>query len=237
MLNLILGNLSPQLLLMRLLAVVVALTFHEAAHGLVSHWLGDRTAKYQGRISLNPTRHIDPMGMVLIILFGFGWAKPVMVNPFNLRRPKRDMALISAAGPVSNFLMAFVVMLLAYPLFFVIGDGGMMDAVHNIMYFNGTMQAASVRGFAFAFLGVLFSINIVLGVFNLIPIPPLDGSKIVGVFLPNRLYFRFTNFRYGMWILIILIVTNALGVIITPFFAALYNGMYQVARFIYRPFF
>jgi len=208
------NNLTPELLIMRLIAVTLALTVHEFCHGFAAYKLGDRTAKWQGRLSLNPARHIDPMGMILIILFGFGWAKPVMVNPFNLNNPKRDMAIISIAGPLSNFIFAFVAMLIFYPVAVQTGGAGMWWFVIN-------------------FLQVLVVINIVLGIFNLIPFPPLDGSKILALFLPNHLYFRFTNFRYGMYIMILLIAFGVTGFIITPALDIIFDLMLSATRSIY----
>ena len=204
MFNLLRGDITIEQLVMRLIAVIIALTIHEFAHGFASYRLGDGTAKYDGRLSFNPLRHIDPIGMLLIVLVGFGWAKPVMVDPRNLRKPKRDMAIISAAGPLSNFILAFLVLLLYVPLV-IFGDG-------------------SITPLVAMFLLTLVHINIILGVFNLIPIPPLDGSKILAVFLPNHLYWRYTSFRHGFIVLIILIVTDIASMIIGPVVVAIYSG-------------
>jgi len=232
MINMLFGNLTPQLLIMRLLAVVLALTVHEFCHGYAAYKLGDRTAQGMGRLSLNPMHHIDPIGMVLIILVGFGWAKPVMVNPFNLNNPKRDMAIISIAGPLSNFIMAFVGMMIAYPLIRLGGGEGAIP-IRNMLQFTGQLPPVGVWGHVFAFMGVFVIINIVLGVFNLIPIPPLDGSKILALFLPNHLYFRFTNFRHGMIIMLVLIFSGTTNLIINPALRGIFNLFRNIAGGLY----
>jgi len=186
------GELPLYAFVMFIASIVAALTFHEFAHGFAAYILGDRTAKQDGRLSFNPARHIDPIGMMLLLVAGFGWAKPVMVNPYNLRNPKQDMAFISIAGPVSNFLLAFVVLLIAQAL----------------LMFGGTGNAAY---YTINFFYLLCSINIGLGLFNMIPIPPLDGSKFFGFFLPDPLYFKLMNFRYGMIILIALVFFGEMG--------------------------
>lgn len=152
-----------------IVAFLIALTVHESAHALVAYWLGDPTAKIHGRISLNPIRHLDPLGTLLLFIVHFGWGKPVPVNPQNLRSPLRDQALISLAGPMANFLTAMVmVMMMKY--FFI----------------------DSISGIGFA-LKVIFSytisLNLALMIFNLIPIPPLDGSKVLFLFLGKKLAF------------------------------------------------
>ena len=157
------GNASMNQILMFLPALILAFSVHELAHGLTAYALGDSTAKEDGRLSLNPIRHIDPLGLVFIILVGFGWAKPVMVNPNNLRNPKVHMALIAAAGPVSNFILAFLSFMLLVPL------------VRNFNL-SPTLTDLFIR---------FSSINIVLAVFNLLPVPPLDGSKIIAGYFPG----------------------------------------------------
>jgi len=181
----------------------------------MAYLLGDRTAKRDGRMSFNPLRHIDPIGMICLILIGFGWAKPVMVNPRNLKDPKHGMGLTAVAGPVSNFILAFIVMLVYYPLVMTVG-----------------LDRAAI-GYLFTFLWILFSINIVLGIFNMLPIPPLDGSKVFAVFLPEDIYFKFISFRYGFIVLIILIFTDRLSSIIQPFMTAISNGYIFVVERIY----
>ncbi len=157
-------------------AVLLAMTIHEYAHGYVSYRLGDPTPVHDGRLSLNPLHHLDPLGTIMLILFRFGWAKPVMVNPQYYRRPKQGMAMVAAAGPLANFVLAFLSIFIYVTITKLYG-GVVPDLWH-----------AALRFFT-----ILASINVGLGVFNLIPIPPLDGSKVFGAFLPNELYARFLN--------------------------------------------
>jgi Zn-dependent protease len=189
--------------------VIFAITLHEAAHGYVAKWFGDTTAYALGRVSLNPLRHIDPVGTILVpllilltskLLGGsgllFGWAKPVPVNYHALRHPKRDMMWVAAAGPGANALMA---MGWAVALKFAIA-GGMADG----SYF-----------YELALAGVF--VNIVLMVLNLLPIPPLDGGRITIGLLPNKLAWSFARLEpYGFAILLVLLATNLLGAILTP---------------------
>lgn len=164
--------------LLHMAAVLVCLTVHETCHGLVAYALGDPTAKQQRRLSLNPLRHLDLMGTVMMLVAGFGWAKPVPVDTRYFRRPKVGMALTALAGPLSNFLLAYVAAAL-YQLFY-----GMM-ATGRIEIFPAI--------WLLRFLGSLLSLNIGLGLFNLIPFPPLDGSKVLEAFLPDRV-------TYTLWI-------------------------------------
>jgi len=191
-------------------ALVVAFTIHELCHGLAARLLGDPTAKRDGRLSLNPVRHIDPVGFLMILAAGFGWAKPVMVNTHNLKNPKLDMAFIAIAGPVSNFLMAFLVifLLLALPV----------SGINAIV-----LQAANT------FIGL----NIVLGIFNMLPLPPLDGSKVLAALLPDRMYYRLPQVGpYGMLILLVLVVTGTTGLILGPAVQAVVVVMVHAADFI-----
>ncbi len=186
--------------------MIFAITLHEAAHGYVARHFGDYTAYQQGRISLNPLIHIDPVGTILIPLvlvvttagqFVFGWAKPVPVNFGNLRNPKRDMLWVAAAGPGANLLMALlwgVVLKAAFVL--------------PVNYFSYPLQAMADGG---------VKINLVLMALNLIPIPPLDGGRIAVSLLPNQLAYRFAMIEpYGFIIIIALLATRVLAVIIGP---------------------
>jgi Zn-dependent protease len=186
------------------LPIVFAITVHEAAHGYAAKYFGDLTAERLGRISLNPLKHIDPFGTILlpaltIVLGGilFGWAKPVPVNFNNLRHPKKDMLWVAAAGPASNLVMAiFWTMLLNYA----------KHAPQSMAYFLAEMSWAGI------------SINLVLMVLNLLPMPPLDGGRIAVSLLPNRQANMLAQVeRYGFVILIALMFTGVLGKIISPF--------------------
>ena len=180
--------------------VLVALMFHELAHGWVSMKLGDPTPKYQGRMTLNPLAHLDPVGTLLMILTGFGWAKPVEINPRYYKDPKKGMALTALAGPITNFLLAVVAMLI-YGVIFVIylKTGIFADSMSNIGYI----------------LMRFVMLNLCFMVFNFIPIPPLDGSRILGVFLSNRAYFKLQQYeRYSFIAIILLSATGAFDSII-----------------------
>ena len=188
------GLLSPyQILayLLRAIVVLVAIPFHEAAHALVSHWLGDDTAVRAGRLSLNPMRHFDPLGALCMLVGGVGWARPVSVNPGNYKNPKAGMAVSAAAGPLSNFLLAVVSMIL-----------------YKVVLYTGAAQTVQALPL---FLYDMVAMNLSLAVFNLIPVPPFDGSRIALLFLPPRLYFKAMQYeRYIMLAVLLLVFLGAL---------------------------
>ena len=180
-----------QRLVLQIPALLLAVTVHEVAHGLVADRLGDPTARRLGRLTLNPLPHIDPLGALAFVVAGFGWAKPVPVDASNLRRPMRDMAWVAAAGPLSNFALAFLTLL----AFRVVGP-----------YMETPFLADPVLGV----LRYIYVFNLGLGIFNLIPLPPLDGGHFLPYFLPRG---SFTLLRrleqYGPLILILLVMTGA----------------------------
>jgi Zn-dependent protease len=188
-------------------ALLLAVTVHEVAHGWVAERLGDPTARMLGRITLNPLPHIDPFGALAFVLAGFGWAKPVPVNARNLRHPRRDMALVAAAGPVSNFLLAFV----------------------GLVAFQLVLRAGMAPFFAEPLLGVLryvYAFNLGLAIFNLIPLPPLDGGHFLPYFLPTGSWpLLRTLEQYGPILLIVLVISGATRYIMGPLFQ-LVNGFY-----------
>ena len=186
------------LLVIRLIVALIALPIHECAHGYAAYRMGDNTAQRQGRLTLNPLAHLDPIGTFAIILFGFGWAKPVQINPLNFENPKKGMMLSSLAGPLSNIGLAFLAMVL-YKLSYIPAVLGYSGA------FLSTVET---------FLLYMISINITLGVFNLIPIPPLDGSRIATYFLPQRIYFKIM--QYENFIFIGLIIALWFGILDGP---------------------
>ena len=189
----------------RLMAVIFCLTVHESAHGLTAYVMGDRTAKREGRISLNPLRHIDPVGLFMIFTIGFGWAKPVPVNPRHFRKPKLGMAAVSLAGPVSNFILAALLIAICKPIY---------------LYAEYT----EISAFFFYFLMDAALLSIGLGLFNLLPIPPLDGSKILAVFLPDRLYILLMRYEsFGILLLLALSYFNVTGKLISGAITAVYD--------------
>ena len=179
-----------------LLAVLLAITLHELAHGYVAYCLGDNTAKAAGRLTLNPLAHLDPIGALMMLIAGFGWAKPVPVNPFFFKGNRTTgMMLVSLAGPLVNLVVAYI----AYAIY-VAGQG-----FYTVPFLN-------------QFLNYCIILNVFLAVFNLIPVPPLDGSKILAGFLPKQTAFKFltTMERYGFVILMVLILFNITDMIIQP---------------------
>ncbi len=165
-------------ILSTLAVVFLTLPVHEYAHGFVAVKLGDPTPRYQGRLTLNPFAHIDWFGAACIILFGFGWAKPVQVNQRYFKSPKRDMALTALAGPVANLLMALISLLIC-----------------NLTRLFYTESIATVITFVYYIFYYIADINIYLAVFNLIPIPPLDGSRLLSAFLPNKYYYKIMQYE------------------------------------------
>ena len=205
-------NLATAIIYILSALAVIFLTspIHEFAHGFIADRLGDPTARYQGRLTLNPFAHIDYMGALGILLVGFGGARPVPVNPYNFRNPKRDMAFVAVAGPLSNVVAAFVCMVLA-----------------NLVLVTTRTLAFY---YVFSFFYFIAQINVRLAVFNLIPVPPLDGSRILAQFLPNRIYYKLMQYeRYIYFILIILVFSGSLSGPISNASDALMRGISDLA--------
>lgn len=171
---------DPLTLVLMLPAILIALTVHEYAHGRAALALGDPTASYMGRLSLNPLKHIDPLGALMMLFVGFGWAKPVPVNPRYFKNPKKGMAITALMGPLSNVVLAIISAL----LYILIYRGGLW-LFAQIAY---TTFMVSLWQAVLLFLSVLHTLNLSLALFNLIPLPPLDGSRILGLFLPQKAY-------------------------------------------------
>ena len=188
-------------LLLALPIIFMSLSLHEAAHAFVANKLGDPTAKNLGRLSLNPMKHIDPIGFLCMLIAGFGWAKPVPITSRNFKKPRRDMALSAIAGPVSNLLLATVFAALM-KLFFIF--------LKNVPLSNSEFTG-NVITIVYIFLFSGISMNITLAVFNLIPVPPLDGSRFFYILLPTKYYFGIMRYeRYIYLGLMVLLFVGAL---------------------------
>ena len=191
---------NPIVFVLLIGALIISLSIHEFAHAFAAVKLGDDTPKYFGRVTLDPRAHIDPIGLLVLVVAGFGWGKPVGFNPINLKNPKRDSALIAAAGPLSNFVLAALLAL----VFHLVGGG------HIFVVMN-------VGSLAMQFLAYLIFYNLILGIFNLIPVHPLDGFKVVRGFLSGNLVWQWDQTQQlGTIILIILIFTGATSSIVNP---------------------
>lgn len=197
------------LFLARLFVVFCTLPVHEYAHAFVADKLGDKTARLSGRLTLNPMAHIDILGAIMILFIGFGYAKPVPVNPRNFKNPKKGMAFTALAGPFSNILMAVVFMLLS-----------------NVLSLFGS--SLFVQAF-YVFFSFAASINIGLAVFNLIPIPPLDGSRVLELLIPDKYYYKFA--QYERYIVIVIFGLIVFGVLDAPL-AFLQNHLYSALNYI-----
>ena len=201
-------------LLLQIPALLLAVTVHELAHGVLADRLGDPTARLNGRLTLNPLPHIDPLGALAFILVGFGWAKPVPVNAYNLRHPVRDMAWIAAAGPLSNFALAFLGLLAFRLLQPVTAAPFLVEPVQGILFY-------------------VFLFNLGLGVFNLIPLPPLDGGHFLPYFLPRASWGALHQIeQYGPIILIVAVMSGATGYVMRPALRVLVAFFDSVVRLI-----
>ena len=189
---------AVQMLLLMVPGLLLAVTVHEVAHGWVADRLGDPTARLAGRLTLNPLPHIDPLGALAFVLAGFGWARPVPVNARNLRRPVRDMALVAIAGPLSNFVTAFV---------------GLVLLVITSRHLADPFVARPVAGM----LQFVYTFNLGLGIFNLIPLPPLDGGHFLPYFFPRRSWPLLARLeQYGPLILLLLVFSGATRYFLEP---------------------
>ena len=181
-----------RLLILSALATLITLSIHEFSHALAAYKLGDNTAKYMGRLSINPIKHLDPIGALCMVFFRFGWAKPVPIDPRNFKNPKRDFAISALAGPLSNLIIAFLsafIYLLTY------------STLKDVSFTNNlSLQIAQN---SLDFLYIFHRINVGLAIFNLIPIPPLDGSRILNAVLPPRLYFKIMKYERTIYFVLI----------------------------------
>ena len=181
-----------RLLILSALATLITLSIHEFSHALAAYKLGDNTAKYMGRLSINPIKHLDPVGALCMIFFRFGWAKPVPIDPRNFKEPKRDFAISALAGPLSNLIIAFLSSFIYLFTFACLRDVAFSS--------NLTLQIAQN---SLDFLYIFHRINVGLAIFNLIPIPPLDGSRILNALLPQKLYFKIMKYERTIYFVLI----------------------------------
>ena len=189
----VLANLDwsyPLKLLLSVIPALLCISFHEMCHGIAAYALGDSTAKAQGRLSMNPLRHIDPVGLLMLVVFKFGWARPVSVDMRRFRHPKRDMAITALAGPVSNLVLACAVLFIR---------GAVTCWLYDKTWGQTVIELLDTTAY----------LSVCLGIFNFIPIPPLDGSKVLFSLLPDRAYMKLMRYeRYGMILLIVLMLTG-----------------------------
>lgn len=208
------------------IVIFITMPIHEYAHGFAAYKLGDPTAKHQGRLTLNPLAHLDYMGSLMILFIGFGYAKPVPVDSRYFNNPKRDMAITAFAGPLSNLVFAFVSCFLANTVGFIMGTIYLSQVAVDILFF-----------FLLVF-NYIAIINISLAVFNLIPIPPLDGSKILAAFLPDRIYWQLMRYeRYFTIIIMVIIITSSRSAgILNRAVSGIFNSFYSVSGLIFNIF-
>ena len=198
------------------LAALLSISVHESAHALSAHWLGDDTAKRMGRISLNPLHHIEPVGFLMMVVAHFGWAKPVPINMRRFKNPKVGMALSALAGPLANILLALI----------------STFAFYLTVYLTPAAErSAGIANVLISFFRVMTILNTGLAVFNLIPISPLDGSKILAILLPDAAYLKLMRYeRYGMLILIALMFLNVLDKPLAVLQGGLLDGLIAVTE-------
>lgn len=198
--------------LLSAVAALIALTVHEYCHGYAAYKLGDDTAKNLGRLTLNPIKHIDPYGAICMVLFHVGWAKPVPVNARNFKNPKKGFAITAAAGPASNLILGFFSALIYLLVFALVKDLTFTSKTFGYLLISNTLS----------FLYIFHSINIGLGLFNLLPIPPFDGSRLLNVFLPPKTYFAIM--KYEKQIYIGVLVWLLLGNYVAGFIRSIVGG-------------
>lgn len=200
-------------------ALIIAMSFHEYAHGKVADMLGDPTPRYAGRLTLNPLRHVDPLGLLMLIIVKFGWAKPVPVNPLYFKGDRRrGMLLVAMAGPAMNFFLALLA-----------GIAWALGVAASLKW--------SAAGHAVRFFEYLMLYNVYLGVFNLMPIPPLDGSKILFSILPpryNKIMYKIE--QYGFIILVLVLTTGLYNYFLTPVATTVFKGIFTLASLVLRLF-
>lgn len=191
---------------------LLCITIHELCHGFAAYRLGDNTAKNAGRLTLNPIKHIDPLGLLMMIVAGFGWAKAVPVNMYNFKNPKAGMAVTALAGPVSNFILSALVLVLYGLLFAPLNTG------------------SATGGIVLEMLFMTAYLSCALGIFNLLPIPPLDGSKVLFSILPDDKYFKLMQYeRYGMLLLAVILMTDVFSPFLSQAVGLVFDTLFGLA--------
>ncbi len=199
-------------ILLSVVPALICITLHELSHGYVAYKLGDDTAKRAGRLTLNPIKHLDIMGLIMMVIFRVGWAKPVPVNMYKFKNPKRGMAITALAGPVSNILIA-VVFLFLYGLLLI------------------PLSAGAVGQYLLRMMKLTAYISVGLGIFNLIPVPPLDGSKVLFSLMSDESYYKLMRYeRYGTIAMVLLVATGILGRPLSAAIQWLYTALIPVAQ-------
>lgn len=205
----------PLQLVLSIIPALLCITLHELSHGAVAYMLGDNTAKNAGRLTLNPIHHIDWWGLAMMVICKFGWAKPVPVDMRNFQNPKRGMAITALAGPVSNFIIAAIFLLL-----------------YGLVYRPLVMSQGILSRALLEMVGTTAYLSLALGIFNLLPISPLDGSKVLFSFLPDSAYEKLMRYeRYGMIVLILLIATGATSGFLSNVTGWMYDKLFFIAEF------
>lgn len=200
-------------ILLGLIPSLLCITLHELSHGYVAYRLGDNTAKERGRLTLNPLKHLDVMGLLMMLVFHVGWAKPVPVNMYKFKNPKRGMAVTALAGPVSNFIIAIVFLFIFGALYIPLSFSKAGSYVLDMLQLTAYMSLG-------------------LGLFNLIPLPPLDGSKVLFSVLSDEGYYKLMRYeKYGMLLMIALVSTGVIGKPLSQAIDAVYSALIPIAQF------
>ncbi len=238
-------------ILFTIIVVVFSLSFHEMAHAFAAYKLGDPTARNMGRLSLNPAKHLDPIGSICMMLVGFGWANPVPINTRNFKNPRRDMAISAAAGPISNLIISLVSLVLFYLMMILLRPtfGELFAFVPDLAtpfyyspaYILNIFSELSIQVsvadkillFTADLLAAFHILNLYLAVFNLIPVAPLDGSKILYMFLPSKVYFKLQQYQQIIYfVLIALLLTGTLSGLLSTACIYISEGMTFVIKLI-----
>jgi len=207
-----------------LVIVLFSLTIHELSHGLMAYALGDPTAKSRGRLTLNPLKHLNPIGTIAMLLFGIGWAEPVPINPSYFKHRKTGMAVTALAGPLSNVILSFIAL-----IFSTLCMNGLM----NTAFESQSAVYSSPLYLLYLFFTMMHTMNLYLAIFNLIPVPPLDGSRILFIFLPSEYYFKVMKYeRYLALILVALFYMNILDRPLAAAVNAISSGMQNLINLV-----